>query len=110
MPDRPVHRLSIEVERERDVARVVVDGDLDRYSASELRDVGMDLVEACSHFSVDVVAASVIDSSALGVLIELQRAAGVRGCVFQVIIGPSFQHTLFTTTGLADYFDLVHTP
>ncbi len=110
MSGRSTHHLSIEVVRERNAARLVVDGDLDRSSAGELRDLGIDLVDTCSHVNVDLVAASVIDSSALGVLIELNRAAPAAGCGFDVTIGPAYQRTLFATTGLDDYFDLIQAP
>ncbi len=104
------HHLSIEVERERSAARLVVEGDLDRSSAGELRDLGMNLVDTCGHVTVDVVAASVIDSAALGVLIELNRAARAAGRGFDVTIGPAYQRTLFATTGLDDYIDLIQAP
>ncbi|MEP1125763.1 MAG: STAS domain-containing protein [Ilumatobacter sp.] len=110
MSGRSTHHLSIEVERGRNAARLVVDGDLDRSSTGELRDIGIGLVDACEHVSVDVVAASVIDSAALGVLIELHRAARAAGCRFDVTIGPAHQRTLFATTGLDDYIDLIQAP
>lgn len=106
MSGRFDQQCSVTVSNDGDVIVVAVAGDLDRSSSAGMADAVRTAVEAGSDVLIDVCAAQVIDSAALGELIGLHRTA-VESDVSLSIAIDDFQRRLFDIAGLSGYLDLV---
>lgn len=82
---------------------VAVFGDLDRTSVPEFLTAVRNALETCERVRVDISLATVIDSVALGALIQLHQSAIERNRSIEIVIGARYQRVLLETAGLYDY-------
>jgi anti-sigma B factor antagonist len=87
---------------------LVVEGDLDLFTAPDLRErVNATIDDGCTNLVIDLVAASAVDSTALGVLIGALKRLRVReGDMVVVCDSPTIRHML-DITGLDEVFTVV---
>jgi len=86
---------------------VAVAGELDLHSAGRLRSaLELPLRGSCSRIIVDLVSASFIDSSALGVLTAIQRTMRAAGGEVVVVANDPRILRPFRVTGLDGFFQI----
>jgi anti-sigma B factor antagonist len=100
-PDRKVTRLEMQIDRRGDVVILRVSGefDLSCKRAFESR-TGEVLDQRLSSLIVDLRAVSFIDSTGLGLILELWSRARRDGWEFAVVKAPDQVHQVFETAGL----------
>lgn len=84
---------------------VTVGGEIDVYTAPQLRDAVLELVEGGAiRIVVDLGAVQFLDSTGLGVLVEAQKAVAEAGGSLAVVCTSERLLKVFTITGLAQVF------
>lgn len=98
--------FAVSVSAVEDETVVLVEGDLDCYSAPQLRTVLLDLADGPRRVVVDVSGSTFIDSTGLGVLVGgLKRLREQGG--HMVVRSPSpMTARLFEVTGVSKLFDI----
>jgi anti-anti-sigma factor len=92
-----------EVFPERDRVRVAPVGELDMATAPQLEDTISDLVESgFDHVVLDLANVEFLDSTALRLILRLQRSADQDRFHFRVRPGPPVVQRLFTLTGTVE--------
>ena len=87
---------------------LVVEGDLDLFTAPELRErVNAVIDDGCSHLVVDLANATAVDSTALGVLIGALKRLRVRDGGMVVVCDSAAIARMFEITGLDEVFTVV---
>jgi anti-anti-sigma factor len=99
--------LRCPVRHERDALRIAPEGELDLESASVLRSVLDEHLEAgCPRLVLDLRGVTFIDSTGLRAVIEADRSAGARGVDLTVLPGPPQVQRIFEVTGTGDIFSV----
>lgn len=109
MGSRFEHRFAITIGYTEASATVTIDGDLDRASVTEFESATRTLIGSVPLVVIDVRAATLIDSAALGALIKLHRHADDVSGRLEILTGPPYQQVLFDTAGLSNYLDVRQT-
>jgi anti-anti-sigma factor len=79
------------------VAHVVLEGEHDMASASDLERALGETLHTCSQLLVDLSSVQFIDSSTIKVLIKMKREADDERCNFRLVLNgeaPNIEHTL----------------
>ena len=99
--------LDIQTTREGDVCIVSLEGEVDVYTASQLKDVLVETIEGgCAKVVVDLDAVSFIDSSGLGVLVGALRRAKERSGSVRLVCVRENVLKIFRITGLDKVFPI----
>lgn len=85
---------------------VAAHGDLDRFTTPELSVPSRDALADGLDLTIDLTDTAVIDSSAIGEIVGLQKLATTSGVDMTVVIKPGYQYRLFEVTGLTEYLTL----
>jgi anti-sigma B factor antagonist len=100
----------VEVLDEPGAVRVVPHGELDRFSRRRLlAEVGRRLTDGAPLVVVDLGQTTMLDSSGLQALIELDRAAASGGHRIAFVPGPSQVQRVLRLTGMLDRLPFVRT-
>lgn len=101
--------LSIRVSRVDDRAVLELAGDLDLAAVADLRNQARTALETenCGRLSLDLGAVDFLDSSGLGVLVELRNLARDKDVPLEMINVPAGPARIITIAGLAETFGLV---
>lgn len=103
--------LDINSERSGDVCTVVLDGEVDVYTAPKLKDELVTSIEAgCSNVVINLEGVGFIDSSGLGVLVSALRRARERGGAVRIVCTRENILKIFRITGLDKVFPIFSTP
>jgi len=87
-------------------ARIVLEGELDLYTAPELKAALTDLSDTVRRLTVDLSRVEFIDSAGLGILVAAARTMrGRDGSIALVGVDHSV-HKVFQVTGLDSWFEL----
>jgi anti-sigma B factor antagonist len=90
-----------------DVALVVVEGELDIYTAPKLKDaLGKAVDEGAERLIVDLSPMTFIDSTGLGVLVEALRRAQLHGALMDIVCSRPNVMRVFEVTGLLGIFSV----
>lgn len=99
--------LDIKSERENDVCAVVLEGEIDVYTAPRLKEELVSVVESgCPNVIVDMEKVGFIDSSGLGVLVSALRRARERDGVVRIVCTRDNILKIFRITGLDKVFPI----
>jgi len=87
---------------------LVVEGDLDLFTAPELRDrVNLTIDDGCCNLVIDLANATAVDSTALGVLIGALKRVRVRDGDMVVVCDSPTILRMLEVTGLDEVFTVV---
>jgi anti-sigma B factor antagonist len=105
------HAVQIEVEYPREgVALITIQGQLDVYTAPQLRQTLADLLNRdVSTVILDVSPVEYVDSTALGVLIGAVRRVSERSGSLKLVCNNERIRRIFQITGLAKIFEIYTT-
>lgn len=99
--------LDIKSQRDGDVCAVVLDGEIDVYTAPRLKEELVSVVESgCPNVIVDMQNVGFIDSSGLGVLVSVLRRARERDGVVRIVCTRENILKIFRITGLDKVFPI----
>jgi anti-sigma B factor antagonist len=99
--------LDIKTSVDGNVCTVVLDGEIDVYTAPRLKEELVAAIEGgCSNLIVDMERIGFIDSSGLGVLVSALRRARERGGVVRVVCSRDNILKIFRITGLDKVFPI----
>lgn len=99
--------LDIKTEQSGDVCSVVLDGEVDVYTAPKLKDALVTAIEGgCSNVIINLEQVGFIDSSGLGVLVSALRRARERGGAVRVVCTRDNILKIFRITGLDKVFPI----
>lgn len=99
--------LDIKSERADDVCVVLLEGEIDVYTAPRLKEELVAVVEAgCPNVVVDMEKVGFIDSSGLGVLVSALRRARERDGVVRIVCTRDNILKIFRITGLDKVFPI----
>lgn len=99
--------LDITTEINGDVCSVVLDGEVDVYTAPRLKEELVSAIEGgCANVIVDLERVGFIDSSGLGVLVSALRRARERDGVVRVVCTRDNILKIFRITGLDKVFPI----
>ena len=99
-PPSEFEPFRLEVDRDRDVARVAPVGELDMATVGEVEARMRELREAgCSELVLDLRGVSFLDSSALRVILCEEALARREGLALSLIPGPDVVQRVFAITG-----------
>ncbi|WP_051551627.1 STAS domain-containing protein [Nocardioides sp. URHA0020] len=88
-------------------AHLVVDGELDAFTAAELRSRLDEAIDrGCVHFTVDASAVTFVDAGALGMLVGLRNAVAPYGGTVSVAAASPRFRLVAEVAGLDAAFDL----
>jgi len=97
--------LDIQASRDGDVCVVTLEGEVDVYTASQLKEVLVNTIEGgCANVVVDLDQVSFIDSSGLGVLVGALRRAKERAGSVRLVCARENILKIFRITGLDKVF------
>ncbi|KAF0208886.1 MAG: STAS domain-containing protein [Actinomycetota bacterium] len=97
--------LSITTERDGDVCRISVQGEIDVYTSAALKDAIIGAIEqGCINLIVDIDAVGFIDSSGLGVLVSGLRRVKENSGSMRVVCTKQNVLKIFRITGLDRVF------
>lgn len=99
--------VTVAVDSEGDATIVRISGDFDRTTLDDVRPVVEGLAADGSDLIVDVSATTLIDSSGIGLLVEMRADAGEAGRGFRVICESGWQRGVFVVTGLTSHLGVV---
>ena len=104
------HDATIDVRSPRSgVAQVVLGGEHDLSSASQLRETLDQALANCSHLIVDVSPVQFIDATTINVLVNAQQAATERDCRFNLVLSTTpLVERVLEITGVLEALDRVH--
>lgn len=86
--------------------RIVVEGELDLYSAPELKDELADLPPEVTHVYVDLARVTFLDSSGIAVLMSAARELRARDGVVVLCVEDKNILKLLQITGLGRFFEI----
>ncbi len=99
--------LGITTEKYDEVCTVVLDGEVDVYSAPQLKQELVSAIEGgCENVIVDLERVGFIDSSGLGVLVSALRRARERDGVVRIVCTRDNILKIFRITGLDKVFPI----
>jgi anti-sigma B factor antagonist len=99
--------LDIKSERAEDVCVLVLEGEIDVYTAPHLKEELVSAVEyGCANVVVDMEKVGFIDSSGLGVLVSALRRARERDGVVRIVCTRENILKIFRITGLDKVFPI----
>jgi len=99
--------LDIKTARDGDVCSVVLEGEIDVYTAPRLKEVLVDAIASgCPNVVVDLEKVGFIDSSGLGVLVSALRRARERDGVVRIVCTRDTVLKIFRITGLDKVFPI----
>lgn len=99
--------LDIKSEKGTDFCAVVLEGEIDVYTAPRLKEELVSVVESgCSNVVVDMEKVGFIDSSGLGVLVSALRRARERDGVVRIVCTRDNILKIFRITGLDKVFPI----
>ncbi len=99
--------LNIRSEQEGSVCSVVLEGEVDVYTAPRLKEELVSLIESgCTNIIVDLEGVGFIDSSGLGVLVSALRRARERDGVVRIVCTRENVLKIFRITGLDKVFPI----
>jgi anti-sigma B factor antagonist len=87
-------------------ARIVLEGELDLYTAPELKNAIVDLGDGLRWLTVDLSGVEFIDSAGLGILVAAARTMRGRGGSISLVGVDHGVHKVFRVTGLDSWFEL----
>ena len=99
--------LQIEVRRQKDVAVIILKGEVDAYTCARLREAMIEAIEdGGANLVVDMKNVEYIDSSGLGTLVGgLKRVSERQGTIAVVCTNPQIRK-VFDITGLVKVFPI----
>ena len=104
-------RLTHEAHEEDGVVRLVLSGELDLSSATQIEEVLKDLEEeGPSLIVLDLRELTFMDSTGLRVMVSADARARDNSRRLVIVQGPEAVHRVFRITGLDDHLDIVETP
>lgn len=99
--------LVLHTERDADVCTLTLQGEVDVYTAPQLRQELASIIDGgCSRIVIDLEKVSFIDSSALGVLVGALGRAREKGGSIRIVCTRDNILKLFTITGLDAVFPI----
>lgn len=99
--------LDIQTERDGDKCTVILEGEVDVYTAPRLKEELVTIIgEGCANVIVDMEKVGFIDSSGLGVLVSALRRARERGGVVRIVCSRDNILKIFRITGLDKVFPI----
>jgi len=99
--------LNIRSEQEGNVCSVVLEGEVDVYTAPRLKEELVSLIEGgCKNVIVDLQGVGFIDSSGLGVLVSALRRARERDGAVRIVCTRDNVLKIFRITGLDKVFPI----
>lgn len=99
--------LDIKANIDGDVCSVVLDGEIDVYTAPRLKQELVAAIDGgCSNLIVDMESVGFIDSSGLGVLVSALRRARERDGVVRIVCSRENILKIFRITGLDKVFPI----
>lgn len=99
--------LSLDTRRDGDHSVIVVAGEIDVYTAPQLRDAISDLVaEGIFHIVVDMGGVEFLDSTGLGVLVGGLKRVRAHGGSMRLVCTSERLLKIFRITGLAKVFPI----
>ena len=99
--------LDIKSERDDGVCTVILEGEIDVYTAPKLKEVLVEAIESgCPNIIVDLQQVAFIDSSGLGVLVSALRRARERDGVVRIVCTRDNVLKIFRITGLDKVFPI----
>lgn len=99
--------LDIKAKIDGDVCSVVLDGEIDVYTAPRLKEELVAAIDGgCANIIVDMEGVGFIDSSGLGVLVSAQRRARERDGVVRIVCSRENILKIFRITGLDKVFPI----
>lgn len=102
--------LNIETTQEEAVHRLLVEGEVDAYTAPKLKEALIPLTEQeGDRIYVDLSAVSYMDSTGLGVFVGAYKSAKANGSVLQLEHLTDRVARLFEITGLSDVMNINET-
>jgi len=87
-------------------ARIVLEGELDLYTATELKSAIADLGDDVRWLTVDLSRVEFIDSAGLGILVAAARTMRGRDGSISLVGVDHSVHKVFRVTGLDSWFEL----
>lgn len=104
-------RLTHQAHKDDGVVRLVLVGELDLSSASQVEEVLKDLeLEGPSLIVLDLRELTFMDSTGLRVMVSADARARDQARRLAIVQGPEPVHRVFRITGLDDHLDIVETP
>jgi len=99
--------LNIRSEQEGNVCSVILEGEVDVYTAPRLKEELVSLIEGgCKNIIVDLEGVGFIDSSGLGVLVSALRRARERDGAVRIVCTRDNVLKIFRITGLDKVFPI----
>jgi anti-sigma B factor antagonist len=106
--EEPPTRFRVEVEPERDLVRVCPVGEVDLATVGDVRGQLEELRSSgFQHLILDLRRTTFLDSSALGLVVEMTAASAADGFAFAIIAGPPEVQRAFELSGLASWLPFV---
>lgn len=100
--------LTISVSRDGTTVTVTAAGEIDLSTVGELRAAVTEAAEACDRLRLDLSDVDFIDSTGLGVLLELRSTLRARNITLEIVAGDGPVRQAVEITGLGEL--LAHTP
>jgi anti-sigma B factor antagonist len=99
--------LNIRTEKDDTVCTVVLEGEVDVYTAPRLKEQLVSLIEGgCTNIIIDLQNVGFIDSSGLGVLVSALRRARERDGAVRIVCSRDNVLKIFRITGLDKVFPI----
>lgn len=99
--------LSVNTEKNNDHTVVKIAGEIDAYTAPELKESFLPLMkESSNHVQVDLEEVNYMDSTGLGVFVSALKASNESGSTFEVINVHDRVYRIFKITGLDEIIQI----
>lgn len=98
--------LSIAIDSVEGVKVIHVGGELDVYTAPELKEILAEAVEGRDRFVLDLSQVQFIDSTGLGVLVASQKQAQASSSDFHLVLDDPYLLKIFRITGFDGVFSI----
>ncbi|MDQ0159217.1 STAS domain-containing protein [Alkalibacillus salilacus] len=101
--------LHIDDHLEQDVGVLKLSGEIDAYTAPQLKEKLLSLVEEKPNVEVDLLKVSYMDSTGLGVFISALKLSKEKGHEFKLVNLQENVYRLFNITGLNEVINIENT-